>query len=140
MRNARIAALLALALALLGGTALAADLCISVNPPDSTHYVGRGFTIPGKGKCKAWNGVYLPSFANVSITTGTGCTSSDGTTLRLHLVSMRETVAFNDYIVLPLPSLSGGTLDEVVAQFGSTVTHIDGISAAKCNAKDNPIP
>ncbi|MEW6268216.1 MAG: hypothetical protein AB1689_02825 [Thermodesulfobacteriota bacterium] len=140
MRKPRLAALLALALGVVGGTAFAADLCITVNPADSTRYVGRGFTIPGKGKCRAWNGVYLPSFANVSVTTGTGCTSSDGTVLRLHLVSMRETVAFNDYIVLPLPSLSGGTLDEVVAQFGSTVTHIEGISAAKCKAKDNSIP
>jgi hypothetical protein len=140
MHKARIFVALGLVLAVLGGTASAADFCITVSPPDTTHYVGRGFTVPGKGKCKAWNGVFLPSFANVSVTTGTGCRSSDGTTLRLHLVSMRETVAFNDYIVLPLPSLTGGTLDEVVAQFGSSVTHIDGISAAKCNPKDNPIP
>lgn len=140
MRHARIAVVLGLALPLLGVTARAADLCITVSPNDSTRYVGRGFVIPGKGKCKAWNGVYLPSFANVSVTTGTGCTTSDGTKLRLHLVSMRETVAFNDYIVLPLPSLTGGTLDEVVPQFGPSVTRITGISAAKCNAKDNPIP
>jgi hypothetical protein len=140
MHNARIFVVLGLVLAVLRGTASAADSCITPFPADSSHFVGRGFTVPGKGKCKVWNGVFLPSFANVGVTTGTGCRSSDGTTLRLHLVSMRETAAFNDYIVLPLPSLTGGTLDEVVAQFGSSVTHIDGISAAKCNPKDNPIP
>jgi hypothetical protein len=53
---------------------------------------------------------------------------------------MRETVAFNDYIVLPLPSLTGGTLDEVVAQFGASVLHIDGITAAKCEPKNISIP
>lgn len=140
MRNVRLAMVLGLALTTVGGTARAADLCIKVAPNDSTQYVGRGFTIPGKGKCRAWNGVYLPSFANVSVTTGTGCTSSDGTLLRLHLTSMRQTVAFNDYVVLPLPSLTGGTIDEIVPQFGSSVLHIEGVSAAKCNPKDNPIP
>lgn len=140
MPRARIALPVALMLALLGSTANAADFCIVVNPLDSTKYVGKGFKVPPKGKCKSWDGVYLPSFANVSVSTGTGCTSSDGTTLRLHLVTARETVAFNDYIVLPLPSLTGGTLDEVVAQFGSSVLHIDGISAAKCDPKAYPIP
>lgn len=58
--------------------------------------------MPGRGKCKSWNGVYLPSFAAVSISTRTGCTSSDGTMLRLNLVTSRLGVAFNDYIELPL--------------------------------------
>jgi hypothetical protein len=136
----RSIALAVLVFGLVAGASHAADLCIVVNPGDTTRYVGRGFAIPAKGKCKPWSGVYLPSFANVSVSTGTGCTSSDGATLRLHLVTARENVAFNDYIVLPLPSLTGGTLDEVVAQFGSTVTHIPGITASKCDPKANPIP
>ncbi len=103
-----------LALTVLGGSARAADFCIQVQPMDSTRYVGKNFRVPGPGKCKAWHGVYLPSFAPVSVSTGTACTSSDGSTLRINLVTSRETVAFNDYIVLPLPSLTGGTIDEVV--------------------------
>jgi hypothetical protein len=129
-----------LALTVLCGSARAADFCIQVQPNDSTRYVGKSFRVPGPGKCRPWNGVYLPSFASVSVSTGTACTSSDGSTLRINLVSSRETVAFNDYIVLPLPALTGGTLDEVVAQFGPDVLHIDGISAGKCTPSNVPIP
>lgn len=45
--------------------------------------VGRGFTIPGKGKCKAFIG-FQAGDANAP-TTGTACTSSDGTTLSFTL-------------------------------------------------------
>ena len=127
-------------LSLLLGAAHAADFCVTVSPTDSTKYVGKGFKVPRPGKCKAWNGVYLPSFAAVSVSTGTGCTSSDGTTLRINLVTSRETVAFNDYIVLPLPELTNGTLAEIVPQFGNDTLNLTGITAAKCSAKENPIP
>jgi hypothetical protein len=132
---------IALALLLATATVAAAgDFCITVAPNDSTKYVGKGFSVPGKGKCKSWNGVYLPSFAAVSVSTGSGCTSSDGTTFRLNLVTSRDGVAFNDYIVLPLPGLTNGTLFEVVPQFGNQTLNLTGISAAKCSPKDNPIP
>ena len=62
-------------------------------------------------------GSTLPSFAAVSVSTGTACTSSDGTMLRINLVSSRATVAFNDYFVLPLPDLTNGTLAEIMPQF-----------------------
>jgi hypothetical protein len=133
---------LVLALSLLGSAvvARAGDFCILVSPPDTTKYVGKGFSVPGKGKCKSWNGMYLPSFAAVSISTGTACTSSDGTMLRINLVTSRVGVAFNDYIQLPLPDLTNGTLWEVVPQFGNGPITISGISAAKCSPEDNPIP
>src|SRR5215471_10026666 len=99
-------------LGLLASTARAADFCITVTPTDTTKYVGKNFSVPGAGKCKTWNGVYLPSFAAVSVSTGTACTSSDGTTLRINLVTSRDTIAFNNYIVLPLPGLTNGTLAE----------------------------
>lgn len=81
----------------------------------------------------------LPSFAGVSVSTGTACTSSDGTTLRINLVTSRETVAFNGYIVLPLPDLTDGTLSEIVPQFGDNVLNLTGISASKCDPKLNTI-
>jgi hypothetical protein len=140
MSSARLVLTLATLLALLPGAVRAGDFCIIVSPTDSTKYVGKGFKVPGPGKCKSWNGVYLPSFAAVSVSTGTGCTSSDGTTLRINLVTSRETVAFNDYIVLPLPELTNGTLAEIVPQFGNDTLNLTGITASKCNAKDNPIP
>ena len=111
----------------------AADFCISVSPPDSTRYVAKGFRIPRPGK-------YLPSFDDVSVSTGTACTTSDGTTLRININTSREGVTFNDYVVLPLPGLTGGTLSEVVPQFGDAPILIPGISAAKCAARENPIP
>ena len=129
-----------LSLAAIAPVAYAADLCITVTPNDSTKYVGKGFRVPGKGKCKPWNGVYLPSFAAVSVSTGTGCTSSDGTKLRINLVTSRDGVAFNDYIVLPLPDMTNGTLFEVVPQFGNDTLNLTGLAATKCDAKDNPIP
>ena len=133
---------LALALLLLTSAvaAYAGDFCIVVSPADSTKYVGKGFSVPGKGKCRSWNGVYLPSFAPVSVSTGTGCTSSDGATLRLNLVTSRDGVAFNDYITLPLPDLTNGTLFEIVPQFGNNPLNLTGISASTCSPKDNPIP
>ena len=127
-------------LGMLGGAARAADFCITVSPTDTTRYVGKNFKIPGPGKCKSWNGVYLPSFAAVSVSTGTACTSSDGTNLRINLVTSRATIAFNDYIVLPLPDLTNGTLAEIVPQFGDDTLNLTGITAAKCDAKENPIP
>jgi hypothetical protein len=42
--------------------------------------------------------------------------------------------------VLPLPELTGGTLSEVVPQFGDNPLLIQDISAAKCAASQNPIP
>jgi hypothetical protein len=122
------------------GVARAADFCVVPVPGSGSQFVGKDFRMPGKGKCKAWNGILITSFSDVSVTTGTGCTSSDGTTLRLHLVSAREALAFNDYIVLPLPALTGGTADEIVAQFGSSVTHFTGVTAGKCDPKSIPIP
>jgi hypothetical protein len=76
----------------------------------------------------------------VSVSTGTACTTSDGTTLRININTSREGVTFNDYIVLPLPELTGGTLSEVVPQFGDNPLLIQDISAAKCAASQNPIP
>jgi len=111
-----------------------------VNPPDSTTYVAKGFRIPRPGKCRPWHGIYLPSFEDVSVSTGTACTTSDGTTLRININTSREGVTFNDYIVLPLPELTGGTLSEVVPQFGDNPLLIQDISAAKCAASQNPIP
>jgi len=136
----RLSLLAFLSLAAIAPAAYAADFCITVSPNDSTKYVGKGFRVPGKGKCKPWNGVYLPSFAAVSVSTGTGCTSSDGTKLRINLVTSRDGVAFNDYIVLPLPDMTNGTLFEVVPQYENSTVNLTGITATKCDAKDNPIP
>ena len=96
MPSARLVLTLATVLALLPGAARAGDFCIRVSPSDPTKYVGKGFKVPGPGKCNSWNGVFLPSFAAVSVSTGTGCTSSDGSTLRINLVTSRDGVAFND--------------------------------------------
>ena len=109
--------------------------------PGGDFYVGQSFKPPGAGKRKTWNGAFFATFTpDVSISSGTGCTASDSKTLRLNLISSRETVTFTDYVVLPLPSLAGGTLHEFTPMFGSSVLQIDGMTAGRCTPPKVPIP
>ncbi|MGC1343143.1 MAG: hypothetical protein WA854_12500, partial [Candidatus Binataceae bacterium] len=58
--------------------------------PSNPNYIllGQGFTIPKKGTCKAWIGfVEEPEI----VSSGTGCTSTDGTELTLSITSGTET-------------------------------------------------
>src|SRR5215469_7196170 len=86
-----------------------ADYCLNINS-GAYIIVGRGFTVPAKGKCKAWVGFSAQSNDNQP-STGTGCTSSDGMTLNFTLItSFAESIgaAFSqDAIVLNLPSQDG---------------------------------
>jgi len=119
-----------------------ADYCIRFAASASEQFVGKKFKVPKPGQCKPWNGFLVTDFSNVSISTGTGCTSSDGTTFRLNLSSIRENFSFQDYIVLPLPSATGGTLHEFLT--GQTGTDpdftFDDMRGAPCDPKTFPVP
>jgi hypothetical protein len=119
-----------------------ADYCISFGPSSTEQFVGKKFKVPKPGQCKPWNGFLVTSFSNVSISTGTGCTSSDGTTFRLNLATTRENFAFQDYVVLPLPAATGGTLSEFLTGQTGTDPHFtfDDMRGAPCDLKTFPVP
>src|SRR5262245_54111070 len=116
----------------LGTAAHAADFCVDEG---GVIFVGQGFKVPGKGKCKTWKGFLLVPGLAVSISAGTGCTTSDGSALKLHVVSSRATDFSSSYITMPLPSLTGGTNDEVVPEFGPGRSHFTGLTAGPCDPK-----
>lgn len=64
------------------GVLHAADYCLT----DMNYVlVGRGFKVPASGKCSAFIGFLSNPGAHNAPTTGTACTSTDGTTLNFTL-------------------------------------------------------
>ena len=112
------------------GLASAKNFCITGFPNSSYIMLGQGFTVPKKGKCKVWIGfVEEPLIAS----TGTGCTSTDGTELTLSIISSTST-GFSevDGIALSLPSLTGSD-DVQVTESSSTLSDLlTGITGAVC--------
>jgi hypothetical protein len=90
----------------------ASDYCISFPATPSFVVVGRGFTIPGKGQCKAWLG-FSPQNGENSPSSGVGCTSSDGSHLSLTFTtafpqsSIEGDFYEEDQMSLALPSQTG---------------------------------
>jgi hypothetical protein len=122
-----------------GGVAHARDFCLDEG---GSTWVGKSFHLPRRGQCKPWNGYLITTFSNVSISTGTGCTSSDGTTFRLRVSSARENVAFVDYMTLPVPGLSGGQLyewDVGQTNFGPSFT-FSSLKQIPCPETNVPVP
>jgi hypothetical protein len=121
---------------------LHADYCLSV-PSDTTYVlVGRGFTPPLKGGCKAFVGFNSDDDDNAP-TTGIACTSSAGTTLNFTLTTSFPEDAghyiYFDTITLSLPSpLHSGT-DEYTELEGSTIyTATFAIVGATCSGTKLP--
>jgi hypothetical protein len=68
----------------------AVNYCISVNGgfgSGGTSFIAPAFTVPASGKCKPWSGFTKTASTVVLITTGTGCTSSDGKVLTFSVYS-----------------------------------------------------
>ncbi len=90
----------------------ASDYCISFPSAPSFVVVGKGFTIPGKGQCKAWLG-FSPEDGENSPSSGVGCTSSDGSHLSLTFTTAfpQESIGGDaheeDQMSLALPSQTG---------------------------------
>ena len=73
-----------------------------------SQFVGRGFTIPGKGQCKPFTG-FFTAVKNAPAA-GTGCTSTDGSNFSLTILSSwpgSGGVVFMDSISMSLPAQSG---------------------------------
>ena len=122
------------------GSAYALDYCLSFPKTPSFVIVGKAFSIPAKGTCKAWVG-YSPQSGENSPATGTACTSTDGS----HM-NMTITVSFPESggsffelesISLALPSQTGEGLFTDV--FGTSVSSgAATTNGAKCT--HNTIP
>lgn len=101
------------ALVSLAPAAQAKDYCLFDQTVPDYILVGRGFTIPAKGKCKPWTGFNAQGGQN-SPTAGTGCTSSDGSHLNLTLTTSFPQNGGDveiDSITLSLPLQSGMSSD-----------------------------
>ncbi len=118
------------------GLASAKNFCIGGFPNPSYILLGQGFTVPKKGKCKVWIGfVEEPLIAS----TGTGCTSTDGTELTLSITSSTST-GFSevDGIALSLPSLTGSDDAQISESSVLSSSVLTGISGAVCGNAEVP--
>jgi hypothetical protein len=113
----------------------AGDYCLTFPNEPSFTLVGRGFTIPPKGKCKAWIGFSSQDNSN-NPSTGTGCTSSDGSNLSIGITTMEGDIVLFDSASMALPAQTG-TDDETAVDGGSVSGPVNG---AQCKPSSNPIP
>ena len=121
------------------GAAWATDYCLTFPATASYILVGRNFfPLPAKGKYKAWVG-FTPQNGGNFPSTGTGCTSSDGTNFTVNLTTIEEgTVVIFDSASLTLPAQSG-TDGEYIPSIPSTTSGAV-TNGAKCNASTHTIP
>ena len=85
---------------------LAKDYCLNLS---GTQLIGIGFTVPEKNSCKPWVGFGF-TFSGNSPSSGTGCTSKDGSTLSLTITTSEPESGgptFFDSTVLSLPAQTG---------------------------------
>jgi hypothetical protein len=94
------------ALFVLPAVCFAKDYCVTSG---GSTFVGKGFAIPTKGNCKSWIG-FTFEFAGNSPSSGTGCTSSDGSTFNLTITTSEPENgggAYIDSMTLALPDQTG---------------------------------
>jgi hypothetical protein len=118
--------------------ALAKNYCIT-GFPDSTYFlVGVNFKVPGNGKCTSFNG-FNPEIANWP-TTGTACTSSDGTNLAFTLTTSGVSASFAeiDSISLSLPDQTGTVAGQIIT--ANSVNSFVGSSIAGGSCSNSDIP
>jgi hypothetical protein len=125
-------------LLLAAGVLHAADFCLDDQVITSYVVVGRGFKPPKKDTCKVFIGFVLEGN---DPTTGTACTSSDGTTLNFTLTTsfpeLSSSEVFMDTITLAMPSLSG--TDQFTDFVGGVVrTGSVGFVGKSCTGKTIP--
>jgi hypothetical protein len=102
------------------------DYCLTASGGGAL--VGRGFKVPGKGSCNAWIGFANTMDANPP-SSGTGCTSSDGTTLNLTITSsepLNGGEVFIDSVTLALPAQTGSDIETDVSSGGTNSLTLTG--------------
>ena len=100
-------------LALAPAVVAAKDLCIQNNIfGGGAPIVGKGFTLPGKGKCKPFVG-----FIGSSGATGSACTSTSGNVTHFTIYDNAVEVVWFD-LILPLPSTTYNFAEVCTADTG----------------------
>jgi len=67
-----------------------ANYCVAVSGgfgSGGTSFIGKGFSVPSAGNCTPWSGFTKTASSVILITTGTGCTSTNGKVVTLSLFS-----------------------------------------------------
>jgi hypothetical protein len=108
------------------GLAKTKNYCINFNAaPGQVLLVGQGFSLPSKGKCKAWQGSVSGSAATFNFPIGgNGCTSSDGTNFSLTVTGANQQnggFALIGSVSLDLPAQTG-TFQEQDLEGNSEIT------------------
>lgn len=122
----------------LAGSARAADVCIEWKTLTTTHQlVGKAFRVPGKGKCRPFAGFDI-AYPSLFDATGSGCTASDGSELRLVLTASREGYSpIFFHVTLPLPLGPGGEMSGSGIDLGFPIVSVHPV---QCPAPVVPIP
>jgi hypothetical protein len=119
--------------------ARAADVCIFLG--GSPDWVLKGFSVPGKGKCKSVNG-YNIGLGQPNTAVGNACTSTDGSHVTLQLTTAAAppfAQGFLEVLKVPLPALTGGDFHEsgLFPSAFNSPDQIGTVSLAKCG---KPLP
>jgi len=124
------------ALGLLGTIAAPAlaDVCFNAA---GLEIVGHAFVRPGRGACRPFTGT--DAFDRVA--SGTACTTTDGTMLRVGYTMHRNNSAYESgQINIPLPSMTGGNTSYMNVTGAGTITMGSGSgSAATCSPVNPPV-
>jgi hypothetical protein len=126
-----------LALALAPSVASAKNFCVTGFSNSGFVLVGKAFTVPPKGACKAWLG-FNPILGKNNPVTGIGCTSSDGSNLSLNLTTAESGLVEINNISLSLPSLTGTFGGQILSGGGVNSVSGSGLTGGTCT--NNTIP
>jgi hypothetical protein len=136
-----ILAILVLATA---GVSQAGDYCITFDGISGVAVVGRGFTIPAKGKCKVWTGFTGGSLVTQNIPSGgAGCTSSDKSHLSLtYTISNPEAGGFVviDSVTLSLPAQTGTDVETTITGGSTPTSNSFAVTGSNCTSQHIPVP
>ena len=92
----------------------------------------RKFKVPAHGSCSPVAG-NVPTSGDNRVVSGAACTKSDGSLLEMHLDIQTGVNVYQDYVQIPLPSLSGGTVQQV-CNSGLPVTILN-VGAQSCKGE-----
>ena len=115
----------------------AADYCIKLSGSATSTYVGKGFTPPSSGTCKAWQGFCTNGCSPDNVQIGIACTASNNSHISFgittyYLLSNRQF----DFIRLNLPSHTGnGNFNYQNPALGET-----NYTAAGASCSTVPVP
>jgi hypothetical protein len=137
-KNALLTAVVFTVVLLFGSFAVAGDYCIYLSDFDGV-LVGKSFSLPGKGKCKPFQGyIDMNPFLWAH---GEACGSSDGTIINFNLSLVGSMSTGSLWLYLYRDTLTGYTEKLCLLESGEDQwCHGAGASKVTCPTKTMPIP